>query len=82
MVFLGIYGISSSAPIGGTLQLSGKIGSSRIIQDSSRQNLTYLEAAHAEVNRLVDAVPKPKIGTVPASFAKWVENNSRMIGGR
>jgi hypothetical protein len=61
-----------------------KSGSSRIIQGSSRQNLTYREAAHAEVNRLVDAMPKPKIGTaiVPDSFAKWVENNSRMIGGR
>ena len=36
------------------------------------------------MNRLVDGVPKPKIGTgiVPDSFAKWVENNSRLIGGR
>jgi hypothetical protein len=59
-------------------------GSSRIIRDSSRQKLTYREATRAEMNRLVDGVPKPKIGTgiVPDSFAKWVENNSRLIGGR
>jgi hypothetical protein len=61
-----------------------KNGSLRIIGDSSRQKLTYREGAHAEVNGLVDAVLKPKIGTgvVPDSFAKWVENNSRLIGGR
>jgi len=61
-----------------------KSGSSRIIRDSSRQKLTYLEAAYPEVNRPLNAVLKPKIGTgiVPDSFAKWVENNSRLIGGR
>jgi hypothetical protein len=61
-----------------------KSGSSGIIRDSSRQKLTHRGTAHAEVNSRVDAVSKPKIGTrvVPDSFAKWVENNSRLIGGR